>query len=136
MPFKSADMRNVDPAKDQLSTLYQSMNIVTNTASDHKSGCLWDSTLQFVQLNFSVPGDHCNFLFIKWARFGDNLTAGTLNQQPASRNIPKVDALFDISVEASAGHVSKIKSSATHHPAFPRFIYYDIEGFQSQIDGG
>src|SRR5258708_1270776 len=115
--------RNVDPGTDQVSNLYQSMNMVTNPGWGQKSGCLWDSTLQFVQLNFSFPGDHCNFLFIKWVRFGNNLTAGTLNQQPASRNIPKVDALFDISVEASAGHVSKIKSSATHHPAFPRFIY-------------
>src|SRR5258708_13141732 len=109
MPFQSADMRNVDPAQDQLSTLYQSMNIVTNTASDHKSGCLWDSTLQFVQLNFSVPGDHCNFLFIKWARFGDNLTPATLNQQPASRNIPKVAPFFDITVNASTAHVPNLK---------------------------
>src|ERR1700730_5761093 len=123
MPLQSADMRNVDSAQDQLSTLYQSMNVVTNTASDHKSGCLWDSALQFVQLNFSVPSDHRNFLFIEWARFGDNLAAGTLNQQPTSCNIPKVDALFDISVEASARYVCEIKSRAAHHPAFPSFVY-------------
>ena len=108
VPIEAETMGNLHAAEDQCAPSGKAMHVVADAGDCHAAGIVCEEArgVLNIECQSSAGSANANFLGRVFSRRHFESSAGTLNEELASGDVPETHAGFDVGVEPPAGDIS------------------------------
>src|SRR5207237_2498871 len=84
--------------------------------------------------DYAIRSDDAVFVLHSFTRAQVDPPAGSVNQNPCSRDVTQTDSAFDVSVEASARDIGHVEGGAAEHATLAHAVNHCLQQRQIRID--